>query len=150
MILLSFVNEHLKYYSSVRCVTAFNDSWHFLLTACDLLPGRETMRGTDSCCELTGNERGILGLCRLETLCLYRIHFADQCIRIYVKCMCVCVRKKQDRGVWLPPAAQWIGDKMVLKRLVLNMQPTLSAIFSRLFESDSVSALFVFLFCAFM
>lgn len=36
-------NDNLKYSISIRRMTAFNDSWHFLLTACGLGPVRGVM-----------------------------------------------------------------------------------------------------------
>lgn len=107
------------------------------------------MRGTNSCCELTDSERRILRLCRLHTVCLLAhvfVGFADQHIKI---CRCVCVGNKEeseikkDRWVQLSsPVVNRIRDKMMFQRLVLNMQPTPSAIFSRMLESVSVSVCF--------
>lgn len=91
----------------------------------------------------------LLRLCRQHTVCS---HMCSYTLLINIpKYVCMFVCQRWVRVVWLsPPIVHGIRAKMLLKRLVVNMQPTSSAIFSRMLKSDSVSALFVFLFCAFM
>lgn len=66
-----------------------------------------------------------------------------QHIKIYWCYVCMLAEIKWDRGECdcHHQFAQAIRAKMMLKRLVLNMQPTPSAIFSRTLESVCFSAL---------
>lgn len=68
------VNERSKQHTSVKTVTAFNDSWHFLLPACGLVPWSEGRRGTNTCCELNDSGKAKLGLFKHIT------HFQLTCV----------------------------------------------------------------------